>query len=240
MHLQLLAHIRTLDTLLSMNFYALGFSSGLEHGVALLVAFALAVILHEVAHGYAALYLGDPTAKLAGRLTLNPIAHIDPIGSIIVPLVLWTSQIGMLFGWAKPVPVNYYNLRKGKYGPLLVALAGPATNLALLIIAALLARVSPQGTQLPSFFIAVAVINGVLMLFNLIPIPPLDGSKVLFTFLEDRPEVIAWLERYGFYVLIAIMFFGSGILTNLVFVPTLRLTSLFSGYSLTEVFGLLR
>ncbi len=194
-----------------------------------IVGFAIAIILHEVAHGYVALRLGDPTAYYAGRLSLNPIKHVDLWGSIIIPLVLILSSAGFVFGWAKPVPVNYYNLKKGKYGPTIVALAGPATNLVILIIAALLVRVSPEGTALPAFFFAVAAINGFLMLFNLIPIPPLDGSKVLYLFLENRPDIIAWLERYSLYILIGILIFASPLLSSLVFVPALRLTMLIAG-----------
>tara|TARA_Y100000310_G_C20488454_1_gene717965 strand:- start:191 stop:844 length:654 start_codon:yes stop_codon:yes gene_type:complete len=204
-------------------------SSSPEAIFAQIAGFAIAIILHEVAHGYVALRLGDPTAYYAGRLSLNPIKHIDLWGSIIIPLVLILSSAGFVFGWAKPVPVNYYNLRKGKYGPTIVALAGPATNLVILIVFALLVRVSPEGTALPAFFFTVAAINGFLMLFNLIPIPPLDGSKVLYLFLENRPDIITWLERYSLYILIGILIFASSLLSALVFVPALRLTMLIAG-----------
>ena len=196
-----------------------------------IVGFAVAIILHEVAHGYVALRLGDPTAYYAGRLSLNPIKHIDLWGSIIIPLILILSPTNFVFGWAKPVPVNYYNLRKGKYGPVIVALAGPATNFIILIITALLVRVSPPGTALPAFFFTIAAINGLLMLFNLIPIPPLDGSKVLYLFLEHRPDIIGWLERYSLYILIGILIFGGPLLSSLVFFPALRLAMLIAGIS---------
>lgn len=201
---------------------------GLQVG-AMILGLAIAIIFHEVAHGYAALKLGDPTAFYAGRLSLNPIKHVDLWGTILIPLLLIVSGTGFVFGWAKPVPVNYYNLKHGKYGPLLVALAGPVTNLVLLIIFALAARFSPTGTALPFLFFQMALINGVLMLFNLIPIPPLDGSKVLYLFLENRPDIIGWLERYSFYILIAILFFGGGLLSSLVFRPALQLVQLISG-----------
>jgi len=197
--------------------------------VAQVVGFVVAVILHEVAHGYVALRLGDPTAHYAGRLTLNPLKHMDLWGSVVIPLLLILSPANFVFGWAKPVPVNYYNLQKGKYGPVIVALAGPATNLIILIIAALLVRVLPADTMLQPFFFTVAFINGLLMLFNLIPIPPLDGSKVLYLFLDHRPDIIGWLERYSFYILIGILLFGGGILSSLVVGPALRLVLLVSG-----------
>lgn len=203
----------------------------LQMGAAIL-GLAIAVILHEVAHGYVALQLGDPTAYYAGRLTLNPIKHIDLWGTIIIPLFLILSSIGFVIGWAKPVPVNYYNLRHGKYGPLLVALAGPATNLVLLILFGLFARLAPTNTALPFLLVSIAAVNGVLMLFNLIPIPPLDGSKVLYLFLERRPDIIRWLERYSFYLLLGLLIVGGPLLTQFVFLPAAALTQFFSGYRL--------
>jgi len=202
---------------------------GLQVG-ALLLGLAIAIILHEVAHGYVALWLGDPTAKYAGRLTFNPLAHVDLWGTVLIPLFLIISGAGFVFGWAKPVPVNYYNLRHGKYGPAMVALAGPATNFVILVIMGLAARLSPVGTALPFLFGTIAMVNAVLMMFNLIPIPPLDGSKILYMFLDDRPDVIQWLERYGFFLLIALLILGSGILSSLVFQPALQLTRFFTGF----------
>ncbi len=200
--------------------------------IAVIVGLALAIILHEVAHGWAALYLGDPTAKYAGRLSLNPIHHIDLFGTILLPLLLILSGTGFVFGWAKPVPVNYYNLRHGKYGPALVALAGPAANLVLLIIFGLLARFSPTNSALPMLFVTIAATNSILMLFNIIPIPPLDGSKILYIFLENKPEVILWLEKYGMYILLALIILGGGILTNLVFNPAMQLVQFVTGYGI--------
>ena len=145
-----------------------------------IVVLVVSVILHEVAHGYMANYLGDPTARLAGRLTLNPIAHIDPIGSIILPALLAITGSPLLIGYAKPVPYNPYNLR-GKFGETLVAASGPGTNLLLALLFALIIRfgaVSMTAPMLGAFTIIVYV-NLVLAFFNLIPIPPLDGSKVL-------------------------------------------------------------
>jgi len=203
-------------------------SPGLEM-LAAIIGLGVAVILHEVAHGYAALRLGDPTAYYAGRLSLNPIRHVDLWGTIIIPLLLIVSHAGFVVGWAKPVPVNYYNLRNGRYGPLLVALAGPGMNFILVALFGLLARFSPAGTALPFLFAQIALTNSFLMFFNLVPIPPLDGSKVLYLFLENRPDVIQFLERYGFMILIAIMILGQGILSRLLFGPAVNLTLLFAG-----------
>ena len=201
---------------------------GLQIG-ALIIALAVAIIFHEVAHGWAALYLGDPTAKLAGRLSLNPLAHVDIFGTIVLPLLLILSGTGFVFGWAKPVPVNYYNLRAGKWGPVLVALAGPATNLVLLVLFGVLFRISPVNTALPTLFFTIAQVNAVLMMFNLIPLPPLDGSKILYLFLENRPDIIAWLERYAFFVLLGVIIFLPGILNAFVFGPAVSLLRLVTG-----------
>lgn len=198
--------------------------------IATIVGLASAVILHEVAHGYVALKLGDPTAYYAGRLTLNPLKHIDMVGTILVPLLLLVTRSPFMFGWAKPVPVNYYNLRYGKYGPLLVALAGPATNLSLVALFGLCARFAPTTTALPYLFVTIALINAVLMLFNLIPIPPLDGSKVLYVFLDDRPEVIRFLEQYSFYIIVVLLVVGGPLLSALVTGPAVAITGFFAGF----------
>ena len=152
----------------------------------LTIAFELAIlifsiVIHEVAHGYAANMLGDPTARLSGRLTLNPIKHIDLVGSILVPAFLVITNAGILFGWAKPVPYNPYNLRNKRWGEAIVAAAGPGTNLFIAIIFGLIARFGVG--QLPDAFILIATVasfvNLFLGLFNLIPLPPLDGYTTL-------------------------------------------------------------
>src|SRR3989344_7384059 len=145
-----------------------------------LVVLIFSIVLHEVAHGYMAEWLGDPTARLQGRLTLNPISHIDPLGSIILPGLLLITHAPILIGYAKPVPYNPYNLR-GKYGEGLVAFAGPATNIVLALIFGFLIRFSGAqlGPDLISAFAVIVYVNMLLALFNLIPLPPLDGSKVL-------------------------------------------------------------
>lgn len=163
------------------------------------------VIIHEVAHGWVALRLGDATAKLAGRLTLNPIRHLDLVGSFIVPLLLIFSA-GFALGWAKPVPYNPNLLsRDYKYGPLKVALAGPASNLLLAIVAAIIARIFTPFLGLGPMVVleAVVFINVLLLVFNLIPIPPLDGSKVISTFLSPRQAVA--FEQVGFFGVLIIL-----------------------------------
>lgn len=148
----------------------------------------LSIVLHEVAHGYAANWLGDPTARLAGRLNPNPLLHIDPMGSVIIPAILFLSGAQFLFGYAKPVPYNPYNLRNQKWGESIVAVAGPLTNLALAVIFAGIIQLS-DTLQLSASFIEmlqyVVFINVLLAIFNLIPLPPLDGSKVIVPFLPS-------------------------------------------------------
>lgn len=145
----------------------------------LLILF-VSVILHEVAHGYMANWLGDPTARLAGRLTLNPISHIDPVGTIILPLILVLSNSPFFIGYAKPVPYNPYNL-PGKYDEPLVAFAGPATNIFLAVIFGLTVRFAGAAlsASLLNAFATIVYVNLMLAIFNLVPLPPLDGSKVL-------------------------------------------------------------
>ena len=147
-----------------------------------LVILILSVVAHEVAHGYAANSLGDPTARLAGRLTLNPLPHIDLIGSIVIPALLVFTHSPIMFGWAKPVPYNPYNLRHQRWGEALVAVAGSATNILLAIIFGLIVRygliIGLDATAI-SIAATIAFINLFLGLFNLIPFPPLDGFTVL-------------------------------------------------------------
>jgi Zn-dependent protease len=174
--------------------------------------------VHEFSHALAAYRLGDSTAKHLGRLTLNPIAHFDPLGGILLAVTFIGSSFG--FGWAKPTPVNPNNLEGGRWGEAIVAAAGPISNLVLAIAAAIPLRYilanREVGAQLPSLVISVlllfVLINIVLMIFNLIPIPPLDGSKVLFAFL---PPQVAWrwrpmLEQYGFILLLLFLFLPPG------------------------------
>jgi Zn-dependent protease len=181
----------------------------------------MSVVIHEVSHGFAARFLGDPTAELAGRLTLNPLKHLDPIGSVLVPLI--TSFSGFTFGWAKPVPYNPYNLRPGRWSELIVAAAGPAANLCLVMIFGLLVRSNLIGDFFgaagTAFVISVIAVNLVLAIFNLMPIPPLDGSKILFAFLPFSMAVRLrnMIEPYGFIAIIIFVFFFWQFLLPIVF-----------------------
>lgn len=177
-----------------------------------IVVLILSIIIHEVAHGYAAYALGDPTAKLAKRLTLNPLRHIDPIGSVLLPAALVLSHSGFLFGWAKPVPYNPYNLKNQRWGESIVAFAGVGTNLLLAVLFAFVARYAfANGMEMFGTLAAsITLVNLYLGLFNLIPVPPLDGytflrgllparSALAFREFEDR------LRQGGFITLIAVL-----------------------------------
>lgn len=183
-------------------------------------------IFHEYMHGWVADRLGDPTARYAGRLTLNPLVHIDPWGTIIMPLVLLVISGGsFLFAYAKPVPYNPYNLRDQKYGPLLIAIAGPGSNFFLAAIFGILFQLLPVGTMTP-FLLTIIAANIGLGVFNLVPIPPLDGSKVLFAFLPDSLyRLRATLEQYGFIILIVFILMFAQILSPIINV----IFSLFTG-----------
>jgi Zn-dependent protease len=170
----------------------------------LVIILVFSAIFHEYMHGYAALKLGDPTAKNAGRLTFNPIKHLDWFGSIFLPLVMIISGMSFVFAWAKPVPYNPYNLKDRKYGDAKVAISGPLANLSLALVFGLMLRFAPFISLAFSGFLSIIVyINLMLMIFNLIPIPPLDGSKILAAFLPaEKREKYLSLERYGFITVI--------------------------------------
>ena len=180
------------------------------------VPVVFAITVHEVAHGWVANKLGDPTARILGRLTLNPVKHIDPVGTIVVPLIL--LYVGnFIFGWAKPVPVDWRNLHRPRRDMALVAIAGPAANLFMIMLWAMFAKIIMlsgnifSDLALPLFYMCSAgiLINTVLMVLNLFPLPPLDGSRVLSAML---PPVIAYkynqLERFGLLILIALLATG--------------------------------
>ncbi|MBU2577351.1 site-2 protease family protein [Patescibacteria group bacterium] len=201
----------------------------------LIVILIFSIVIHEVSHGTMANYLGDPTAKYAGRLTLNPIKHLDLFGSIILPFLLFLSKSPILFGYAKPVPINPYNFKDLKWDPTKVAIAGPAANLFLAIVFGFLGRLLPleqtiknsiiaaffqgnpeilsyllQGNPLAQFFLIfsfIVFLNILLAVFNLIPIPPLDGSHILFAFLPYSLENIKiFLQEYAMFILLFFLF----------------------------------
>lgn len=180
---------------------------------ALPVIFAITV--HEASHGYAAKYFGDSTAERLGRITLNPVKHIDPFGTILLPLILFFSTKGaFLFGWAKPVPVNFNQLRHPKKDMLWVAAAGPASNFVMAVFwALLLAHVNDLPAAGRVFIAEMSVagigINLVLMVLNLLPMPPLDGGRIAVSLLPMQwATKLAQIERYGFFILIALMVTG--------------------------------
>jgi Zn-dependent protease len=217
-----------------------------------LLTLMYSVIIHEVSHGVVALWLGDMTAKYAGRLNLNPWKHVDPFGSVILPVLLLVTT-GFAFGWAKPVPYNPYNLRNQKWGPALVALSGPGSNLLLAFLASILAKFLPltllaksdilyrfygvvggSGSFLDRFGLLAQSISGsfsgvifgllllvifwnvVLACFNLLPIPPLDGSKLLYVIFPIKERTMFMLEQYGIFLLIFAVFFLSGPISLLI------------------------
>jgi len=177
----------------------------------LIAILIFSIVIHEVSHGAAANYLGDPTAKYAGRLTLNPIKHLDPIGSILVPLFLVLMRSPFLIGWAKPVPINPYNFKDQKYGSAKVALAGPGSNLIVALVFGLTLRFFPEIAATPGLtliFGYIVFINILLAIFNLLPVPPLDGSHILFTFLPPGFEKLKiFLSQFGIFILVFFIFF---------------------------------
>lgn len=203
----------------------------------MLIPLLLSLTVHEWAHAWSAHRLGDDTAAMQGRLTLNPIAHIDPVGTLILPL------LGVPFGWAKPVPVNPTRFRRDvnmKAGMMITAAAGPLANIALAVLSAiaigLVARFAPQalaagsGLSLMSLLTTMLIINVTLAIFNLIPIPPLDGSNVVYGLLPPRQQY-TWrqFQQYGPMLLLALLFFGGRILFQVVFGPAQSLANLLVG-----------
>lgn len=174
-------------------------------------------IIHEIAHGYMAERLGDPTARYAGRLTVDPRSHVDVWGTLLMPMILYfLSQGSFMFAYAKPVPYNPYNLRNHRWGPALVGLAGPASNFLLAVLFGLVIRY--LGSAQNVFILSkIVILNLVLMVFNLIPIPPLDGSKILYALLPDSAyEIKNFLDRYGFIILIFFVFFLFQLVTPII------------------------
>ena len=192
-----------------------------------IIPLLFAITLHEAAHGWAASKLGDHTARMMGRVTLNPVKHIDPIGTILVPLLLVIMSVGFIFGWAKPVPINFRALKSQKSGMILVALAGPGANFLMAIGWVIIAIISINLNQ--PIFLKMAGIgiffNILLAVFNLLPIPPLDGSRVISALL---PGPLAYkygqFEQYGFLILLGLMYIGG---FQLVVLPIVNQIQLF-------------
>jgi len=207
-------------------------------GIFYVAVLIMSVVIHEVAHGYSAYLLGDNTAYAKGRLTLNPIKHLDPFGSVILPLLLVLMNTGFVIGWARPVPYNPDNLRKGRLGQMIVAFAGIFANLLLAVIFGLLIRYatvfglpaySPLSVH-PFYEIASIIVltNLILALFNIIPIPPLDGSKILFSLLPARFRLIEnFLERWGMFLLLFFIIFIWGTVSPVVYKAFLLITGIF-------------
>lgn len=197
-----------------------------------LVILLFSVVIHEVSHGIVANRLGDDTARLAGRLTLNPLPHLDLFGSILLPLFLFMANSPVIFGSAKPVPVNFFNLKNPKRDMALVSLAGPGANFVLALAFALPIRFGLISSDTIGYevLLQAVLLNLVLGIFNLIPIPPLDGSKVFASFLSDEMmyRILAW-ERFGFILIILFLYTG---LIHSVLVPILVILSrIFLGFS---------
>jgi Zn-dependent protease len=205
--------------------------------ILLIIVLIMSAIVHEVSHGLAALWLGDPTAKYAGRLTLNPLKHLDPFGSFLMPVLLYFGTGGrFFFASAKPVPYNPYNLRDQRYGPAIVGAAGPLSNICIALVFGIFLRIFMAAGLVPAgdvvalignifsgnsllgsglsgiaiLFITIIYINILLAFFNLIPFPPLDGSKILFAVLPMREETKLRLEQGGFIFLLIFIFLLSG------------------------------
>jgi Zn-dependent protease len=176
-----------------------------------IIPLLFAITLHEAAHGWIASKLGDHTARMMGRVTLDPTKHIDPIGTIAIPLVLLLSSSGFIFGWAKPVPINFNALRNGKNGMIWVALAGPVANIVMAVcwLFVMIIAINMNIAVLIEMGRIGILVNCVLAVFNLLPIPPLDGSRVISALLPNR---LAYqynqLEQYGLYILLGLMFLG--------------------------------
>jgi len=196
-----------------------------------LIILLFSVIIHEVFHGLAALYFGDDTAEKMGRLTLNPIKHLDPIGSVLLPLILVIMNSGFIFGWAKPVPYNPLKLKNPRRDTALLALSGPLANFSLALFFGLITRVimiTSSFISLLPYLMFIVWINLILGIFNLMPIPPLDGSKILFYLFPSR-ELEMILSQYGIILLLFFIMFAGSIISPLVMI----FFSLFTGIPLT-------
>jgi Zn-dependent protease len=190
-----------------------------------IVVLVMSIVIHEVSHGFVAEYFGDRTARLAGRLTLNPIKHLDLFGSILLPALLVLAKAGFLFGWAKPVPYNPNNFRNEKVGTIAVAAAGVLANFLIAIIFGLIIRFAGVSAS-PAFYTitsSIVLVNLALGIFNLMPIPPLDGSKILFSLLpRSMSHIVDFIEQYAIVLLVIfIIFLSNSLLPVLSFLFTL-------------------
>jgi len=178
-----------------------------------IVILVMSIVIHEVSHGFMAEYFGDKTARFAGRLTLNPLKHLDFFGSILLPIVLIVSQSPFLLGWAKPVPYNPDNLSNKRWGTMWVAFAGVLANFSIALIFGIILRFTSSMALPSSFYFITSIIvimNLALGIFNLVPIPPLDGSKILFSFLpESAISFVSSYERYSLIILLVFIVFFS-------------------------------
>ncbi len=213
----------------------------LSEAILTIPALMIAVILHEVAHGWVAYRMGDPTAKMAGRLTLNPIPHVDPFGTLILPAMFIILGSPIIFGWAKPVPINPLNFRDLRMGTFLTSIAGVVMNLTLALSFGLAYRFLYSLSDSVDSFVASTIIypllifctksvliNLILALFNIIPIPPLDGSKALMSFLSFKYwELFYKYEIYGFFVITVLLF--TGVLGRIIYPPLVFLYRLILG-----------
>ncbi|MBI5732969.1 site-2 protease family protein [Candidatus Jorgensenbacteria bacterium] len=198
-----------------------------------LIVLIFSVVIHEVSHGVVAERLGDPTARLAGRLTLNPLKHLDPIGSVVLPLLMLVLNSGVVFGWAKPVPYNPMNLKRPERDGAIVAAVGPLSNLFIAFLFGMVYRFiipslggSATLAVFGGYLEIIVTINVLLAVFNLVPIPPLDGSKVLFALLPSEMRGVRFLlEQYGMFLVLIFIFFGFHLITPIIW----SLTKLFLG-----------
>lgn len=197
----------------------------LQEAIFLYIVIVISAVFHEYAHAWMARRLGDTTAEQMGRLTLNPIAHIDPIGTVLLPLLLlFTPALiggqGVFIGWAKPVPYNPYNLQDQRYGNLKVAIAGPITNMLIAIILGLLVRFSSSFTflsaEMVSLLVFIVLINIYLAIFNMIPVPPLDGSKVLADLFPSSQNLMNAVGPFGIIIALFAAFYILGPLASLI------------------------
>lgn len=192
------------------------------------IVLIFSIVIHEVAHGTMAYQLGDDTAKEQGRLSLNPIKHIDPFGTILLPIILMVFGSPIIIGWAKPVPINILNLKDQRWGELKVALAGPLSNLFVALVCGLILRFIHLPEMMSVVLMIAVMYNILLALFNLIPVPPLDGSHILFSIIPGNYELKQFLSRYGGFILIAILLLIPSML-NWLYALVLCLTNLLIG-----------